>query len=360
NNEIYTSFDMALAIKKDIWVKNTFMFPILKTASIIQPGVSAFFFPILNKLSLPVSLNSRFPKLSIHLSLTLGTPFRISKSSLIPLPFHTQIKKIKIMNTRRTRKEPRNNASRRTGPWEPQEDEKLLEIVAELGVKHWKLIGIRHGLRDGKQCRERWHNHLNPDLTYGPLTPEEDEKILLYFSEMGTKWAVMSQLLGRPANLIKNRYYSSLSKKRGHHATIIEDSDDATSSTSVSSDSPRPKKRRITKDVSTSPSLSDYESSHISRKKTFKQISLENSLTERWIPEGHYYQINSWHSLQSPISSPEAIEIHLNCPTYNYSPPPTPTYTPIPSPVPMYHNHKNNCTAALEQLADLAIQNATR
>lgn len=31
---------------------------------------------------------------------------------------------------------------------------------------------------------------------------------------MGTKWAVMSQLLRRPANLIKNRYYSSLSKKR--------------------------------------------------------------------------------------------------------------------------------------------------
>ncbi|CAG8640464.1 3363_t:CDS:2, partial [Cetraspora pellucida] len=59
------------------------------------------------------------------------------------------------MNTRRTRKEPRDNTSRRTGPWEPQEDEKLLEIVRELGVKHWKLIGIRHGLRDGKQCRER-------------------------------------------------------------------------------------------------------------------------------------------------------------------------------------------------------------
>ncbi|CAG8576256.1 4869_t:CDS:2, partial [Acaulospora colombiana] len=46
------------------------------------------------------------------------------------------------------------NSSRRTGPWEPHEDERLLAIVAELGVKHWKLIGIRHGLRDGKQCRE--------------------------------------------------------------------------------------------------------------------------------------------------------------------------------------------------------------
>ncbi|CAJ0919485.1 13263_t:CDS:2 [Entrophospora sp. SA101] len=75
------------------------------------------------------------------------------------------------------------------------EDERLLSIVKELGVKHWKLIGIKHGLRDGKQCRERWHNHLNPNLIYGPLTPKEDELILYYYSEMGTKWAVMGHLL---------------------------------------------------------------------------------------------------------------------------------------------------------------------
>ncbi|CAG8723303.1 13335_t:CDS:2 [Cetraspora pellucida] len=240
------------------------------------------------------------------------------------------------MNTRRTRKEPRDNTSRRTGPWEPQEDEKLLEIVRELGVKHWKLIGIRHGLRDGKQCRERWHNHLNPDLTYGPLTPEEDKKILSFYSEMGTKWAVMSQLLRRPANLIKNRYYSSLSKKRDHAA--IDDSDDSTSSACAS---PRPKKCRITKVATTSASLSNDELSQHSnsRKKSFKPISLENSPVERWIPEGHRYptrhQVNSWHSLKTPISSPEAVEIpclDLNCPTHNYT--------------------------ALEQLADLAIQNA--
>ncbi|CAG8551046.1 10579_t:CDS:2, partial [Dentiscutata heterogama] len=154
------------------------------------------------------------------------------------------------------------------------------------------------------------------------------------------------------------------------------DNDDSTSSTCASSDcSPRPKKRRITKGVTTSASLSNCESSRHShsRKKSFKSKSLENSPIERWIPESHRYptrhQINSWHSLKTPIPSPEAVDIpclDLNCPTYNYSSPsnkyisiPTPTYTPIPSPVPMYHhNHHNNCTAALEQLADLAIQNA--
>ncbi|CAJ0903083.1 14189_t:CDS:2 [Entrophospora sp. SA101] len=104
------------------------------------------------------------------------------------------------------------------------EDERLLSIVKELGVKHWKLIGIKHGLRDGKQCRERWHNHLNPNLIYGPLTPKEDELILYYYSEMGTKWAVMGHLLGRPANLIKNRYYSSLCKKRTKSLVICDTS----------------------------------------------------------------------------------------------------------------------------------------
>ncbi|CAJ0753834.1 3260_t:CDS:10 [Entrophospora sp. SA101] len=100
-----------------------------------------------------------------------------------------------MVNQRKTRNNSNDNSTRRTGPWEPYEDERLLSIVKELGVKHWKLIGIKHGLRDGKQCRERWHNHLNPNLIYGPLTPKEDELILYYYSEMGTKWAVMGHLL---------------------------------------------------------------------------------------------------------------------------------------------------------------------
>lgn len=50
--------------------------------------------------------------------------------------------------------------------WTVEEDEAIRQLVAKFGTKSWSVIaehivkdyGI-HG-RTGKQCRERWHNHL--------------------------------------------------------------------------------------------------------------------------------------------------------------------------------------------------------
>ncbi|KAG9287106.1 hypothetical protein G9A89_001000 [Geosiphon pyriformis] len=111
--------------------------------------------------------------------------------------------------------------TRRTGPWEREEDKLLCELVKEMGTKFWKAIGIRHGWRDGKQCRERWANHLDKKLNYRPLTSNDDQQILALYEEFGTKWALMSKKMGRPANMIKNRYYSFLCKKHVHRHTDI-------------------------------------------------------------------------------------------------------------------------------------------
>ncbi|CAG8502468.1 507_t:CDS:2 [Paraglomus brasilianum] len=103
--------------------------------------------------------------------------------------------------------------TRRTGSWELKEDQKLQHLVSTLGVKNWKHIGIQHGWRDGKQCRERWTNHLDPQLLYTPISPEEDLKILAMYKEFNTKWAEMGKRLKRPANMVKNRFYSKLYKR---------------------------------------------------------------------------------------------------------------------------------------------------
>ena len=46
--------------------------------------------------------------------------------------------------------------------WTPQEDEKLLGLVAAHGPRDWSTIAAHIEGRLGKQCRERWHNHLSP------------------------------------------------------------------------------------------------------------------------------------------------------------------------------------------------------
>jgi myb proto-oncogene protein len=40
----------------------------------------------------------------------------------------------------------------------------LVELVERHGQQRWSLIATYLTGRIGKQCRERWHNHLRPDI----------------------------------------------------------------------------------------------------------------------------------------------------------------------------------------------------
>jgi hypothetical protein len=65
----------------------------------------------------------------------------------------------------------------------------------------------------GKQCRERWFNHLAPSVKKGEWTVEEDMRIMAAVQQHGTKWSVIvKELPGRSDNAIKNRYYSAVRK----------------------------------------------------------------------------------------------------------------------------------------------------
>ena len=54
----------------------------------------------------------------------------------------------------------------------------MVELVNCHGAKKWSLIASYLPGRIGKQCRERWHNHLNPDIKKEAWTEEEDTAIL--------------------------------------------------------------------------------------------------------------------------------------------------------------------------------------
>ena len=49
--------------------------------------------------------------------------------------------------------------------WTPEEDEKLMAAVTKWGACRWSMIAMHVASgRVGKQCRERWNNHLCPDV----------------------------------------------------------------------------------------------------------------------------------------------------------------------------------------------------
>lgn len=112
------------------------------------------------------------------------------------------------------------------GSWTRHEDEVIIQYVKENGTRNWRnLCSLLPG-RIGKQCRERWRNHLDPSINHSPWTEEEDELLIKLHREYGNKWVKISSMMkDRSDNAIKNRWNSTLKKKEFENGNPININD---------------------------------------------------------------------------------------------------------------------------------------
>lgn len=138
------------------------------------------------------------------------------------------------------------------GNWTDSEDERLIELVHQsledkknykvaIASTRWSEIAKELPGRVGKQCRERWHNHLRPDINKGRWSFCEEVVIYLCWRVWNSQWARISRLLdGRSDNRVKNHwnchmkrrltrdkpYFSFMEETYNHFHQIISEAED--------------------------------------------------------------------------------------------------------------------------------------
>ncbi|OHT03947.1 hypothetical protein TRFO_28660 [Tritrichomonas foetus] len=106
--------------------------------------------------------------------------------------------------------------SKKMKKWTPHEDDLLRLAVEKYGTNNWGLVAAEVGGNRGRaQCSQRWTRGLNPAISHDVWTPEENAKLLDLVAQHGTKsWMQISSLMANRCD-VQCRYRFSKLRRQG-------------------------------------------------------------------------------------------------------------------------------------------------
>lgn len=180
--------------------------------------------------------------------------------------------------------------------WTTEEDTALTKMVGEYGTKCWALIATKLDQnRTGKQCRERWHNQLDPSINKDTWTAEEERLLVEAQAQLGNCWAAIAKRIpGRTDNTVKNHWNSAkrrlTRKEKGNQEDKLSRRNRKKTAEQLSAD-----KNDVSKCKSSSYEKPNFQanSGHSFDKKIIKnERSIEDGYSDR-LPFTNFLSINT-------------------------------------------------------------------
>ena len=111
------------------------------------------------------------------------------------------------------------NKSRR---WTTEEDHLLTTAIQEHGTTNWPAVAAYVGNgRTRAQCSQRWNRVLNPAINKNNWTKEEEDKLMQCVAQFGNKaWTRVAQQLGGRCDVQCRFKYNYIMKKNPQQADI--------------------------------------------------------------------------------------------------------------------------------------------
>ena len=105
---------------------------------------------------------------------------------------------------------------KKSRPWSPVEDTRLLAGIIRYGLDNWSTVAMFVGNdRTRAQCSQRWSRGLNPRISKDTWSSEEENLLIQLVQQYGDKsWTKISSMLGNRSDVQCRYHFHQISKNQ--------------------------------------------------------------------------------------------------------------------------------------------------